>query len=409
MTLRVGCAQGIITPCLESPVFLAGFGQNRLAETVHDDLSVRVLALEQGDTRLALAALDLIGLSRHHCLEIGQHANERVTDVRLIVACTHVHHGPDTIGLWGPDLATTGVDPDYLAGTKTRVVDTVVAAWDRIEPAWLRVASVRVPGVAKNARDPHIVDDELTCVQFCHPGEDAVVATVLDFPCHPEVLGEDNPHITSDYPGYLRHRVAVETGAPCLFFSGAIGGMMTPDVEDHSFEEAEEIGEFLARAALDALSGAKARGTGKIAYTCSEFTIPMENPVFQMAMEAGLLPHILDDDGAVTTEAGLLKIGPAWFASVPGELLPGLGLTLKADLQRAGAQVAGIIGLANDELGYILPEEDYVFPANPFEPGDHYEETMSIGPQIGPRLLSTLRSCIHSQGGFYARTGDPGW
>jgi hypothetical protein len=394
MTLRVGYAQGTITPSLESPVYLAGFGQNRLAETVHDDLYVRVLALEQGDARLALAALDLIGLSRHHCLEIRQRANERVPDAQLIVACTHVHHGPDTIGLWGPDLATTGVDPDYLAGIKTRVVDRVVAAWDRMVPAWQRVASVHVPGVAKNARDPQIVDDELTCVQFCHRGEETVVATVLDFPCHPEVLWEGNPHITSDYPGYLRHRVAVETGAPCLFFPGALGGMMTPDVEDHSFEEAEEIGESLARVALDALSGARARGTDQVAYASCEFAVPMENPVFQMAMEAGLLPSILDDDGAVTTEAGLLKIGPAWFASVPGELLPRLGLTLKADLRRAGAQVAGIIGLANDELGYILPQEDYVFPASPFEPGDHYEETMSIGPQIGPRLLSALRALL---------------
>jgi hypothetical protein len=168
--------------------------------------------------------------------------------------------------------------------------------------------------------------------------------------------------------------------------------MMTPDVKDHSFEEAEEISESLARAALDALSGVETRGTGTIAYTCREFAVPMENPVFQMAMEAGLLPSIIDDDGTVTTEAGLLKIGPAWFASVPGELLPRLGLTLKADLRQAGAQVAGIIGLANDELGYILPQEDHVFPANPFEPGDHYEETMSIGPQIGPRLLSTVRA-----------------
>ena len=392
MTLRIGYAQQTITPSLESPVYLAGFGQNRLAETVHDDLYVRVLALEQGDTRLALVALDLIGLSRHHCLEIGQRVQERAPGARLILACTHVHHGPDTIGLWGPDMATTGVDPDYLAGMKAKVVGAVGAAWDRMVPAWLRIASVHVPGVAKNGRDPEIVDDELACVQFCHPEENAVVATVLDFPCHPEVLWENNPHITSDYPGYLRRRVEAETGAPCLFFSGAIGGMMTPDVEDHSFEEAERMGERLARAALETLSGAEARTVDGIAHTFREFSVPMENPVFQMAMEAKLLPSILDDDGAVTTEANLLKIGRAWFASVPGELLPKLGLALKAELRQAGAQVAGIIGLANDELGYILPQEEYVFPANPFEPGDHYEETMSVGSQIGPRLLSTLRA-----------------
>jgi hypothetical protein len=259
-------------------------------------------------------------------------------------------------------------------------------------PAWLRIASVHVPGVAKNARDPEIVDDELTCLQFCYPEKDGIVATALDFPCHPEVLWENNSHITSDYPGYLRRGVEAATSAPCLFVSDAIGGMMTPDVEDHSFEEAEEMGSRLAQAAVDALSGAKAREIDQVSHTCREFSVPLENPVFQMAMEADLLPSILDDDGAVTTEVSLLRIGRAWFAGVPGELLPKLGLALKAELRQAGAQVTGIIGLANDELGYILPREDYVFPANPFEPGDHYEETMSIGPQIGPRLLSTVRA-----------------
>jgi hypothetical protein len=50
--------------------------------------------------------------------------------------------------------------------------------------------------------------------------------------------------------------------------------------------------------------------------------------------------------------------------------------------------------LANDELGYILPQEDYVYPEDPFEPGDHYEETMSVGPEAGPRLLSALRAML---------------
>ena len=393
MTLCVGYAHQTITPTLERPVYLAGFGQNRLAQSVHDDLYVRALALNWGETHLVLAALDLLGLSRHHCQEIGRRVNERAPDTYLILACTHTHHGPDTLGLWGPDMTTSGIDPDYLAGLEDEVVDTALAALGQLQPAQLRSASVHVPGIAKNARDPQIVDDELTCVQFCHPESGATLATMLIFPCHPEVLWEHNPHITSDYPGFLRRRVEAETGAPGLFFAGALGGMMTPDVQDHSFEEAETMGNLLAQAALDALREAEATGEEKNpSFFRREFAIPMENPLFQLAMEGGLLSNTLADEGVVITEANLLKIGPVWLAGVPGELLPKLGLALKADLRQAGAQVAGIIGLANDELGYILPQEDYVYPKDPFEPGDHYEETMSIGPEAGPRLLSTLRA-----------------
>jgi hypothetical protein len=56
--------------------------------------------------------------------------------------------------------------------------------------------------------------------------------------------------------------------------------------------------------------------------------------------------------------------------------------------------VAGVIGLANDELGYILPAEDFKYPWNPFRPGKHYEETNSIGREIGPRVVEGIRSLL---------------
>jgi hypothetical protein len=390
----IGYAQHTITPSLGRKVYLAGFGQNRTAQSVHDDLYVRALALELESTRVALAALDLLGLSRMHCQEVERRVNERAPNTRLILACTHTHHGPDTLGLWGPDTSNSGVDPDYIAGLKDTLVDTTLGALGQLQPARLRSASAHVSGVARNARDPQIVDDELTCIQFCHPESGAPLATMLVFPCHPEVLWEHNPRITSDYPGFLRRRVEAETGAPSLFFAGALGGMMTPDVQDHSFEEAEAMGDILARAALDALHGARAIAVGTLEHNRCEFSIPMENLLFQMAMTGGLLPHALTDEGTVSTEANLLKIGPIWLAGVPGELLPKLGLTLKAELRQAGAQMAAVIGLANDELGYILPQEDYVYPGDTFEPGDHYEETMSVGPEAGPRLLSAMRAML---------------
>lgn len=60
----------------------------------------------------------------------------------------------------------------------------------------------------------------------------------------------------------------------------------------------------------------------------------------------------------------------------------------------AGAATAAIIGLANDELGYILPAADFHFPADPFAPADHYEETMSIGVEAGPKLMATLAALL---------------
>jgi hypothetical protein len=348
MAFKVGYAQQPITPVLDRPVYLAGFGQNRRAESVHDDLYVRALALELGGTRLVAAALDLIGLPRQHCQEIEGRIRAQAPGTRLLLACTHTHHGPDTIGFWGPDLATSGVDLAHMASLKETVTTTALAALAQTQPVHLRSTSVQVTGVAKNARNPEIRDEELTCLQFCRPGtptalESAaseVVATWLLYPCHAEVLWEHNPHITSDYPASLRQAVETETGAPCLFMAGAIGGMMTPDVREHSFAEAEAMGQTLAHAALAALAREPARPVDRLEHSRHEYTVPMTNPLFHMALGAGLLPTLMNDDGTITTEANLLKLGPAWLLGVPGELLPALGLAFKAEMRQAGADPA---------------------------------------------------------------------
>jgi hypothetical protein len=395
--LRAGYAQRVITPSLQPPVYLAGFGQNRVAQGVHDDLYARVLALEMGETRLAWVALDIIGLPRHHCRAIQSRLNAQFPGLHTIIACTHTHHGPDTIGLWGPNPTTQGVNFEYLDGLKNSIVESVDEAFGQLKTAAMRAAVITVAGVAKNARDPHVLDEELTCLQFCG-AENQVIATLLIFPCHPEVLWDGNPQITSDYVHTLRTHVEAETNAPSLFMAGALGGMMTPDVINHDFEESAAMGEVLARAALNILSRTTTTPVNRLSHQTREFAVPMSSFLFEEAIKIGLLPDVTNEHNEVITEANLIKIGDMWIATVPGELLPKLGLSLKDQLRAAGASVAAVVGLANDEIGYILPEDEYIYPDNPFDPGAHYEETMSLGPETAPRLFATFNLLLTAEG-----------
>jgi hypothetical protein len=396
--MLVGYAQDIITPSLDRPVYLAGFGQNRRAESVHDDLYMRALALRSSQGTLVLCGLDLIGFFRQDVQEVIRRVRAQVAGLNrpeVLIAALHPHHGPDTMGLWGSDDRTSGVDPVYLAGLKDTITATILsalAAATKESPA-MKAVSLHVPGLAKNARDPEIVDDELTVLQFLDP-EGRPLVTLFNFPCHPEVLWEHNPHISADYPGVLRREVEQDTHAPCLFFSGALGGMMTPDVRDHSFEEAEAMGQALAQAGLKALEAAPAQTYSGVSLQSKELRLRLTNLLFKLAFRRKLLPDGRDRQGCITSEVNLIRIGPAWFAAVPGELLPKLGLALKRELKSAGAEVAGIISLANDELGYILPKEDFRYPLNPFNPGKHYEETMSISKEMGPAVVEAVRSLL---------------
>lgn len=391
--MKIGYAQTIITPSLDKPVYLAGFGQNRRAATIHDDLYSRALAIQTESVTLVLVALDIIGFFRPDVQDVIARVN--CPDVQIVLASTHTHHGPDTMGLWGPNDKTRGVEETYMTVIKQKIVEGIHASLSTLKPATVKWTSVHVPGLVKNARNPEIMDDELTLLQFT-TADGRPLVTMFNYPCHPEVLWEQNPHLTSDYVHYLREETEKQTGAPCIFFSGALGGMMTPDVKDHSFEEAEFMGRKLAGEGVASLSKVKSQ-TSNVGVAKKEIKAKLTNILYKLAFGRKLLPDVRDQKGYITTEVNLIKIGGLWLATVPGELLPKLGLQLKAWMKEAGAQVTGVIGLANDELGYILPVEDFKYPWNPFQPGKHYEETNSIGKDITPKVMGALHDVIASE------------
>lgn len=388
--MKIGYAQQTITPSLDKPVYLAGFGNDRRATTIHDDLYARALTIQTEQTTLVLVALDLIGFFRPDVLEVIEKVNR--PDVQIVIASTHTHHGPDTMGLWGPDQKTRGVDEVWMSATKQKIVDVIHASLSDLKPASVKWASVHVPGLVKNARNPEILDNELTLLQFTTT-DGRPLTTLFNFPCHPEVLWDMNPNITSDYVHTLREETEKQTDAPCIFFSGALGGMMTPDVKDHSFEEAEFMGRKLAEEGIASLLKVESQKSF-ISIEKRIIKAKLTNILYKLAFGRKLLPDVRDKSGYVTTEVNLIRIGGLWLATVPGELLPKLGLQLKAWMKEAGAHVTGVIGLANDELGYILPVEDFKYPWNPFKPGKHYEETNSIGKGIAVSVMNGLKELI---------------
>ena len=96
--MKIGFAQTVITPELNKPVYLAGFGNNRRATTVHDDLYARALAIHDGDKTIVLVALDLIGFFRPDVLEViervktSEFLKNSEVSLEIIIASTHTHH-----------------------------------------------------------------------------------------------------------------------------------------------------------------------------------------------------------------------------------------------------------------------------------------------------------------------------
>jgi hypothetical protein len=388
-----GAATRKITPPLdERPVFLAGFQGDRRASAVHSDLYARALALRLGERTAILVVCDLIGLHYDEIAEIRAALAPRgIPPDSLIVACTHTHSGPDTLGLWGPDQTSSGVDPAYMASIRRAIVEASLEALTFGCPVRMRAATARMPaGYIANYRTPGVVDDEIAVIQFERPNGE-ILATLLNLACHPEVLMGESTVISADYAGAACRAVEQAVGGVALHVSGALGGMLSPAIEQRNPDGVAAMGQAYAEAALTALSSSELAEIPRFEFRRTTFSLPMTNPLFTTAQKAGVLRRRGLEEGQLTTTCAYVDLGPAQMITIPGEMLPRLGFELKAALP---GPVRVLAGIAEDELGYILPDDEFITPTDYLNPGVQYEESMSIGPNTGSLVMAAAKELV---------------
>lgn len=383
-----------------SPVFLAGFGDpgERPAQAVHDEVYARCLILDYHGTTIVFVALDLIGYTIDQVDLVRSEVEVKygIEADNVIIACTHTHSGPDTLGLWTPPYPIPGVNWPYMEFVANQIIECIGQAYQNMEKARLWFASSSVPGLMKNSRDAGRVYPDLEVMKV-EGRRGNTIATMINYAGHPEVLWSDNMEITSDYVSYLCDRVEEELGGIAVFFNGALGGMITPDVEEHTFEKAQELGYTLADATIEALRSRKFYRWGSFFPSWKKtfnlekqtFEVPLENPQFYGAMLYGMLyrpePWYVDSPGMgiIMTEVNVINIGAAQIITMPGEVLPSIGYRLKEAMT---GEYNFQIGLGNDELGYIIPEDEW----DPTQ----YEESMSVGIQTGIVMEAILMEML---------------
>ncbi|MFX0035913.1 MAG: neutral/alkaline non-lysosomal ceramidase N-terminal domain-containing protein [Candidatus Hermodarchaeota archaeon] len=396
-------AEGIPIHPDGSQVYLAGFGSfgSRPASKVHDDIYARCLILDYDGKTIVFVQLDLIGFMIDQVDLVRQEVENLygIEADNVIIACTHTHSGPDTLGLWNSWYPAPGVNWPYMNYIRNQILDCVGNAYLSMEQASIRFASTTVPGLMKNSRDPGRVYPDLEVMKVDNR-RGKTIATMINYAGHPEVLWSNNLELTSDYVGYLCNKVEEKLGGVAVFMNGALGGMITPDTDEHTFEKAKEIGHTLAYATIRALKSRRSyawgifipswKGTFKVEKQI--FEVPLENLDFFYAMMGGILyrsdpwykfPYGEFPLGIITTEVNVITIGKAQMITMPGEVLPSIGYRLKEAMT---GKFNFQIGLANDELGYIIPADEW----NP----DEYEESMSVGVQTGIAMEAILMEML---------------
>ncbi len=78
--------------------WIAGFDAFRAANGVHDDVWSRAVVFDDGNTRMALVAIDAIGLMNDEIVDIRKALPEEAGIDYLLIASTHTHESYDLMG-----------------------------------------------------------------------------------------------------------------------------------------------------------------------------------------------------------------------------------------------------------------------------------------------------------------------
>jgi hypothetical protein len=440
--IRAGAARVTLTPDLKKhgPVYMAGFGNNRIATGMHDNLYARCLALSAGGQTVVLCGVDSIGLFLDDVERIRAEVKKQLasgkkptaSDVNVVVAATHDHEAPDTMGLWGPDQGHSGINDAYMNLVVERVAQAAVLAVRSEQLAIVKVGQAHpsdIDQLIHDDRPPEVLDAGVIVLHVT-TARGKPIATLVNWANHPETLGSKNTLITADYPFYLCTELEQKFQGVAIFLNGAVGGMQSPlgaavidtasgrPAPENTFQKAEIIGRSVAEIAGSAVRNATAFDADHIEFHEKLIQIPTTNKGFQLAAQAGVFKgrKKMTADGNTTTPVGLVRLSAHGqifleIALVPGEMYPELSVGgvvhyREADYPDAPiepaiktmlpAEFKMLVGLADDEIGYIIPLAEWDEKPPYLNGADKpwYGEENSVGPEAAKRIAAAMAEIV---------------
>jgi hypothetical protein len=402
----------------------------------------RAVVFAHDAKKIAIVSVDVVGLFN----EVAQNVRKQLPGFTyVLVSSTHNHEGPDTMGLWGPNFFASGIDPEYMKKLEAGIVKAVQDADKNKEPVRASIGTAKAPELLHDGREPFVKHDELVALRFYDP-RNVNVGIVVQWNCHPETLSSKNTEISADYVGYTVQYLRKKYECPVVYLTGTVGGLMTSlhvevkddqgkPLADGTFEKTERYGQLVGKLADKALQDAKPVKLTPFEARSKSFFMPIDNVLYVGGFGLGVLKrdgYIWKGDPlkaepigpkfdektrmCIKSEVGWIKLGELEIAAIPGEIYPELVLSKvqdppdkRADFPDAPiepgiyAQLKSkhrmIVGLANDEIGYIIPKRQWD-EKPPYCYGRkkaQYGEENSLGPETAPILCAMFRGMVEKK------------
>jgi hypothetical protein len=373
-------------------IYLAGYGlfSQRKASTIHDNVYARSLYLSDGNTKLLMTSLDVVGFSQKltESLRTKLSTALDIPSENIILSATHTHSSIDLQGLWG------NIEDDQRKQIEERVLSSARQAKLQAKPATLSMAlSDQGKGYNRRLKSAHIIPQILSLKITGKQG--SPIALLFSFGSHPVVLDSPNKQISSDWVSYTRLAIEREFKAPAMFINGSVGDVLpsrdgSPN-DDRTFQYAEAYGFDIANAILNSLKHSPETLNSQLSYCTETIEVDVDNLTL-IGLTKGLNNGIINwpslSSTTVTTRTSLLILDKLILMTVPGEPVTQLSEQL---MSKVSDRPVAVLSLTHDSLGYVIPEKDHGRE-------NGYEESMALsntyGTQISQSMDRLLKECL---------------
>lgn len=418
--LQAGVASRDVTPPVGGSLYGYGARGDNVSTGIHDPLLAKAIVLSDGSMKLAVVTLDLGSMPAENTNNI-RHAVKQQTGIEhVLLVVSHTHSSP----VFTADFPTK--EQPYVPQMEQQVIAAVVEANSRLQPAtigsgWGHVeeghnrrqinddGSVTMLWGNRDRHPTSPVDYSLGVIAV-NAADGSPIATLVNYACHPVVLGPENLLISADWPGAMMAFLEDRVGGQAMFLQGAAGDINPfwdkTAPEDGAFEQVEKMGEAVAAEAQ--------RVRGQIQSWDEEPSLSVNQQRFELELRwkldedsrrsaipdfARILQYYLDGfEKEKNTEINTVLIGSdIALATFPGEFFVEHGLELKSS---SVIPNTFFVGYTNGAVAY--------FPTIKAAAQGGYGATSATVVKVGTGEMLVNRALIrlHEQAGLLKSLPD---
>ncbi len=393
MRLKCGAAKAKINPPEEvGDTYIAGYLTMMAPKIkdIHDSLFARVIVLSEGNNKIALVSLELIGLFA----DVIEKVKDRLSAYgfpykNVYIFSTHTHAGPDTMGLWGPIIGKSGINKKYMIFLIDTIIQLVLEAEKKLEEVDVYFSKSELPELIENYRINAMVNGSLKFVKFL--SNDKLIASLWSYTAQPEITTRENLSISGDYPGLVSRMIEENYGGTSLFALGLCGAQ-SPIYCEQGYDKMEIFAKEIFSKIKLIYDNHKKINISPIEIRFRKIKLKLENPDFQLLYTLGIFDREYENEKIVSS-VSKVRIGDLDLINIPGEPFP----DLLSDILNKQKDIETIIfSNSNDSLGYFIPLNRWSLKPQVWV--DYIEngkfighETESIGVEAGQIIRKTIK------------------